>query len=324
MQERYVSDTDRPVLDELAADSWRPYRMLAYGDPNVDLLFAVDAAPGSGHKALGRRLGRFAGGTVANAGCAASAMGCRTQALGRIGDDVDARFLMQAYARHGVDTSRVRAVPGAESACAMVMIEADGEKALVYAPLAGSPFDTPTLEAALRESALLYAMPYDIAEYTKVHALARVAGTLLAIDVETAMAPGGGDIERLLSLADIVFMNELTYLSVFGKAPEPEHMRRLLALGPRVLAVTRGAAGALAVTRYGIAQQSAFPAAPIDCTGAGDCFNGAFVAALFEGRSLRAALRFACAAASFAVSRLGAREGIPTRALVDQLLGVRG
>lgn len=319
-----MTDAGRPVFDQLAADLWRPYRMLAYGDPNVDLLFAVDAAPASGHKTLGRRLGRFAGGTVANAGCAASAMGCRTQALGRIGDDADAPFLMQAYARHGVDTSRVRAVPGAESACAMVMIEADGEKALVYAPLTGSSFDTPTLEAALRESALLYAMPYDIAEYTKLHALARAADTLLAIDVEAAMAPRSGDIERLFNLADIVFMNELTYLSVFGHAPEPERMRRLLALGPRVLVVTRGAAGAFAVTRYATAQQSAFPAAPIDCTGAGDCFNGAFVAALFEGRGLRAALRFACAAASFAVSRLGAREGIPSRAQVDLLLGVRG
>ncbi|WP_123070072.1 carbohydrate kinase family protein [Massilia aurea] len=206
----------------------------------------------------------------------------------------------------------------------MVMIEADGEKALVYAPLAGSSFDTPTLGAALWESALLYAMPYDFAEYAKLHALARAAGTLLAIDVEAAMAQRSGDIERLLNLADIVFMNEVTYLSVFGQAPEPEHMRHLLALGPRVLVVTRGAAGALAVTRYATAQQSAFPAAPIDCTGAGDCFNGAFVAALFEGRSLRAALRFACAAASFAVSRLGAREGIPSRAQVDQLLGARG
>jgi sugar/nucleoside kinase (ribokinase family) len=315
-----VNEAAIRLIDELGANLRRPYRMLAYGDPNVDLLFAVDAVPGSGHKTLGRRLGRFAGGTVANAGCAAGAMGCRIQAFGRVGDDHDAHFLLQAYARHGVDTSHVRAVPDADSACAMVMLEANGEKALVYAPLAGTPFDASTLDAALRESALLYAMPYDIAEYAEVHALARAAGTLLAIDVEPAMVPLSGDIERLLRLADIVFMNELTYLSVFGRAPEPAHMRGLLALGPQVLAVTRGAAGALAISRHGAAQQGVFPVTPIDCTGAGDCFNGAFLAALFEGHDLDAALRFACAAASFAVARLGAREGIPTRVQVDELV----
>ena len=312
--------TSQHLLDELAPVLNRPFRVLAYGDPNVDLVFAVAQPPASDQKVLGRHLGRFAGGTVANAGCAAAALGCRTQAFGRVGADDDGRFLLEASALHGVATQYVRTMAAAQSACAMIMLEPGGEKALVYGPLPGSPFDAAALSAALSASTLVYAMPYDLEEFVSVRALARARGTLVAIDVEAAMAPHDGDGDRLMGLADIVFMNEATYRHLFGCAPALAHMRGMLARGPRILVVTRGGAGALAVTRTAGAGQDAFSATLVDSTGAGDCFNGAFLAALFEGASLQGCLRFACAAASHAVAQLGARSGIPSRARVDALL----
>ena len=315
-----MNNADRPVLDELIVDLDRPYRLLAFGDPNVDLMFAVAHAPASDQKVMGRSLGRFAGGTVANAGCAAAAMGCRTQAVGRVGSDEDGHFLRAAFVQHGVSVDLVQTVAAAHSACAMIMLEPGGEKALVYAPLPGTAFDMDTMVTALTRSSVLYAMPYDSAEFTGVHALARASGTVVVIDIESAMAPRAGDIERLLGHADVVFMNATTYVDLFGRAPDTGHMRSLLAHGVKVLVVTCGAAGALAVTQRGVASQSARVVTVLDSTGAGDCFNGAFVAALLEGQSLRACLRFACAAASFVVAQVGARSGVPTRARVDALL----
>jgi ribokinase/sulfofructose kinase len=84
--------------------------------------------------------------------------------------------------------------------------------------------------------------------------------------------------------------------------------------------VTCGARGALAVTRDAQLFQPAFPATLVDSTGAGDCFNGAFLTALLEGQALDAALRFACAAASIAVGATGARSALPTRGQLDRLL----
>lgn len=311
------------MLTLLGADLARPWRLLAYGDPNVDLVFGVERVPRADQKALGRRLGSFAGGTVANAGCAASALGCATQAFGRVGADAEGEFLVGEYRRFGVDTARVRRVAGTPSACAMVMLEPWGEKALVYAPMAGSPFDPPALADALAAATLLYAMPYDIDEFTALHALARAAGSVLALDVETAMAPARGDIERLLALADIVFMNEATYRHAFAADPDPQRLHALLALGPRILVVTRGASGAMAAAAGDVRSHAAFRADAVDATGAGDCFNGAFLAALCEGADLHGCLRFACAAASFAVARFGARSGMPSRAQVDALLAPR-
>ncbi|MGO4569746.1 carbohydrate kinase family protein [Rhizobium sp. 2YAF20] len=65
---------------------------------------------------------------------------------------------------------------------------------------------------------------------------------------------------------------------------------------------------------------SRFPVKMVDATGAGDCFNGALLAACFDGLSLRDSLVFGCAAASVAVSVIGARTALPNKAQVNARL----
>ena len=63
----------------------RAFDILAYGDPNIDLVFATDEVPRADEKALGRRIGAFPGGTVSNFACAASRLGTRVAGFGRVG-----------------------------------------------------------------------------------------------------------------------------------------------------------------------------------------------------------------------------------------------
>jgi sugar/nucleoside kinase (ribokinase family) len=81
----------------------------------------------------------------------------------------------------------------------------------------------------------------------------------------------------------------------------------LLARGPRAVIVKRGRDGASLYTAAGAATVPAYRAAPIDPTGAGDAFAGAFTARLASlGRTddtaLRDALAHGSAAASFAIA----------------------
>lgn len=298
----------------------RRFDLLAFGDPNIDLVFAVARAPAADQKVLGRRLPPFAGGTVANVACAASLLGRPTLAYGRIGGDADGAFLAREYVRFGVAIDHLRAVPETPSAAALVLIEASGEKALVYSPMPGPTLLADTLAAALRECRLLYAMPYDFDEFVQTQRMARAAGVMVAIDVEAAMAPDPAHLGRLLALCDLVFMNETTYRGLVGRAPQLADMTELLRDGPRMLVVTCGPRGAMAVTRGRAVMQPAFETTVVDSTGAGDSFNGAFLAALLEGQALPAALRFACAAGSIAVTAAGARSALPTRAQIDAVL----
>ena len=300
----------------------RRFDLLAFGDPNIDLLFTVDRAPAADQKVLGRRLPPYAGGTVANVACAASLLGRPTLAYGRIAGDAEGAFLSREYERFGVALDHLRVVPGATSPTALIIIEASGEKALVYSPMPGPTLDEETFAAALAQSRLLYAMPYDLPEFERLHALSRAAGVPIAIDIEAAMVADRDRLQRLLAMADLVFMNDSTYRAVTGSGPEAAGMADLLGHGPRMLVVTCGAHGAMLAARepdLAIAQR-AFPATVVDATGAGDSFNGAFLAALLEGQVPADALRFACAAGSIAVTATGARSALPTRAQLKALL----
>lgn len=308
------------MSDFLHFPQGRPFDLLAFGDPNIDLLFTVDRAPQADQKVLGRRLPPYAGGTVANVACAAGLLGRPTLAYGRIADDDEGEFLRREYERFGVVTSHLLVVPGATSPTALIIIEANGEKALVYSPMPGPTLHAESFAAALAQSRLLYAMPYNLPEFEQLHALARAAGVPLAIDIETAMVPDRAHLHRLLSLCDLAFMNDTTYRAILGAAPQEEGMAGLLEFGARMLVISCGARGAMLVTRDQAITQPAFAAEVVDSTGAGDSFSGAFLAALLEGQPLEDALRFACAAGSIAVTATGARSALPTRAQVAALL----
>jgi sugar/nucleoside kinase (ribokinase family) len=58
----------------------------------------------------------------------------------------------------------------------------------------------------------------------------------------------------------------------------------------------------------------------VDTLGAGDVFHGAFALAITEKQDLRAALRFASAAAALKCTRFGGAFAAPQRAEVEALL----
>jgi ribokinase len=90
-----------------------------------------------------------------------------------------------------------------------------------------------------------------------------------------------------------------------------------------VAAVAAPVEGPLGATRVGdlrIWEVPAATVAAVDSTGAGDAFCGALAAALAEGRPLAEAVNRAVSAAGLATTRVGAREGMPTAAELEEFL----
>ena len=84
--------------------------------------------------------------------------------------------------------------------------------------------------------------------------------------------------------------------------------------------VTLGSHGCLAFSDRVPVFQTALAVTPVDTTGAGDTFCGAFTAALGQQSALGGALRLASAAAALACTRMGAQSSIPQRSEVDAFL----
>ena len=298
----------------------RRWRLLSYGDPCVDLVTAVAGLPERGGKVLGRPVGVLSGGTTSNFVCAAGRLGLASAVFGRVGDDAHGAMLRDSIAGFGVATDHLRCEAGTPSASAFIMLTPDGEKSIVYQPMAPMVPDRDELAAAAGQAQVVYAMPYDLAEFDLLSTVARAQGALVAIDLEAAVAPDPASMSARAARADIVFFNQAGFVAGTGQEPDFASMRGLLALGPRLVVVTLGAAGAMAVSATEQAAQAAFPARVVDATGAGDSFNAAFLARWLEGGALAEALRFGCAAASCTVAAAGAKSALPDRRQVEALL----
>lgn len=135
-------------------------------------------------------------------------------------------------------------------------------------------------------------------------------------------------VERLVALADVVKASDEDITWLYPDATVAEVLERWLALGPAVVVVTRGGAGADALCARGSVHVDAPSADVADTIGAGDSFMAGLLAALSDlkllGGGSRAALhtihrrdvalavRFAIRCATITVSRPGADP--PSRA----------
>jgi sugar/nucleoside kinase (ribokinase family) len=88
----------------------------------------------------------------------------------------------------------------------------------------------------------------------------------------------------------------------------------------RVLCVTLGERGAIALDDDGIHYVPAFAVDAVDTTGSGDVFRAGFLYALLRGWSTEETLRFANAAAAVSCTRLGALGGIPSLEEVEAMV----
>ncbi len=300
----------------------RRWDLLAFGDPCMDLSLDVDQWPEAGGKVMARAAGHSAGGTTANAACALSRLGGRSAVFGRVGADLFGEQLRRSLRDDGVDVEHLQVAAGLPSGLALSLLPPGGDRGLVVAPMAAAPppFPTQRLHDALLQSRVLYAMPRDLAELTRLSQLARRTGTRVALDLEPAVVGDAQALSQQLPLADLVFFNEAGFRAGTGEAPSADGLRRLLDQGPSCVVVTLGAQGAIAADRDGVVRQAAFDVPVRDTTGAGDAFNAAFVLARLEGQSLAAGLRFACAVSSFVIAEVGARAGLPSRVAVEARL----
>ena len=87
-----------------------------------------------------------------------------------------------------------------------------------------------------------------------------------------------------------------------------------------VLALKNGSKGCTLYTRDEIVSLGVYLTDNIDPTGAGDCFDGAFICGLLEGKSVTDSAKMATAAASLNTATLGPMEGYISRETIEKII----
>lgn len=266
--------------------------------------------------------GQRFGGAPANFACHAALHGARVAMLSAVGDDPRGREATAILRRFGLDPSLVQTIADAPTGAVGVSVDAAGKP--TFEIHAGSAWDriawTPALETHLAGVEAIYfgtlgqRDPVSRATIRRALAVAKSRGRLRVLDVNLRR-PFFDDalIRESIAEASVLKLSddELdAVLAACGVPHGPDHTASLRALLVRhrldLVALTRGAAGALLVSATAVIDQPGIPTMVRDTVGAGDSFTAALVVGLLRGEPLNTLARVACETAAAVCAHSGA------------------
>ncbi|MVT49607.1 ribokinase [Bradyrhizobium yuanmingense] len=300
-------------------------RVFVAGSINMDVVATADRHPRVGETVAGRQVLYFPGGKGANQAVAASRLGARTTLIGRLGRDSFGAELKAFLGEQGIDLGYVVETAEAHTGTAIITV-AEADNTIVVVPGANGLVGAddvkvvPLLKGDVAVSQFEIPLPTIAAFFHR----ARAAGAVTVLNPAPAQKMPG----ELLALVDILVLNEteLGFLAGGELSDDDEAAkiidvaRKLQARQDQTICVTLGKRGVLALAGREEISVAGRVVKALDTTGAGDCFVGALAAQLADGAALRDALRFANAAASISVQRMGAGPSMPTAAEVTAVL----
>jgi ribokinase len=293
----------------MAVASTPMFDVCVVGSANLDLVATAARAPAPGETVLGHSYAEHAGGKGLNQAVAAARSGANTAFVGALGADEAGARLQHVLESDGIDHAGVDILDGVPTGRALITVGDDGENSIVVVPGANAEVVVGSIPDALVVLAQLE-IPLDAV--ADAFRLARSSGATTVLNP----APAAELPDGLLSLTDIVIPNQHE-LSLLGGS------EALLRRGPRAVIVTLGSEGAMWFSTTGSTEIPPLPVEPVDTTGAGDAFCGAFCARLAAGDPIGTALSWAAVAGALATTVAGAVPSLPHTAAIRAALGDR-
>ncbi|MGC2402019.1 MAG: ribokinase [Acidobacteriaceae bacterium] len=297
-------------------------KLLVVGSINIDLVACANRLPAPGETILGRTFDVFNGGKGANQAVAIGKLDAPVQMIAALGTDLFTERLLSGLKAAGVDTGAVQMLAGP---CGVAHISRadNGENSIIVISGANNMISPAYIDA--HEEAVRTAGMILVQLETPLEAVIRLAEIAFATKTPLMLDPAPAQPlpDNLLARTTWLTPNETEAQTLLGQVTlDPAAAAaKLLAMGPRNVAIKLGSKGVFLAGRDCPAQQvPAFPVTPVDTTAAGDCFNAAFAVALTRGKPPAEAARYGAAAAAISVTRAGAQPSLPTSSEVEAFL----
>jgi 2-dehydro-3-deoxygluconokinase len=291
--------------------------ILALGEAMVEFNQTADAG--------GRLYLQGFGGDTSNFAVSAARQGATVGYLSALGDDVYGDMLRAMWKSEGIDDSGV--VTDADAFTAIYFVTHDAAGHHFHFFRTGSAASRLTLAqlppASLARTRVLHVSGISLAisataRETCLAAMraARAAGAMVSFDTNHRprlwpLATARAATDEAMGLCDICLPSHDDLAALTGLAGPEAMVAHCLARGARIVALKHGAGGAWVADRTRVVRIAPHPCRPVDATGAGDAFGGAFVARIVAGDDLEAAGRYAAATAALSTEGYGAVEPIP-------------
>jgi sugar/nucleoside kinase (ribokinase family) len=285
-------------------ETWVP-DLIVIGDVMLDVTVSSAALARGGDVHGAVRIDP--GGSAANVAVWAADAGAAVRLHGCVGDDVAGGVLRESLKQHRVEPEFV--TTASRQTGAMLVVTDPGKRSMVAHRGANSSLAVASLPELLEAGAVFvsgYTLLDANTEAVARAALARARATVVAVDAGSwplIERRGAGWFVDATRQATLLFANEHEAEALTGV--RDEDAARRLAAHYEMAVVKLGAQGAVLAWGETVVRVAAPAVVEIDATGAGDAFDGAFLAALVQGASPPEALERACAAGARCAAQPG-------------------
>jgi ribokinase len=303
-------------------------KIVVVGSSNTDMVVKLSHLPRPGETVIHGSFAMAAGGKGANQAVAAARAGGDVTLLTKVGNDLFGSQALEAFRNDGINVEFVGIDASRPSGVALIFVDENGENSIGVASGANSEFHPSDLSQALDfiASADILLVQLEIPNITVEAAIRCAAQAGVRVILNPAPARKF-DVEVLQqvsvitpNLAEAEMLSDTPFL---GDNSLETAARVLLSKGVGAVVVTLGARGAFLAEAKTFEIIRGFSVESVDTTAAGDVFNGALAVSIGEGSDLRAAVRFANAAAALSVQKLGAQPSAPRRSEILDFLSAR-
>ncbi|MFI6952865.1 carbohydrate kinase family protein [Nocardia sp. NPDC050408] len=289
--------------------------VIALGAHVLDILVRpVAAVPEGQQTALVEDIRITPAGTAAGTALTLAKLGASVRTAGAIGTDTSGDILLALLAKAGIDTKLVVRKQDQPTSSSVLPVRPNGERPSLHL-LGANPFYT--LDdidwAALTAADHLHLGGPELigpAIAARILQHAKDNGVSTSVDLIAPGALGSLDaIAEVLPHTDYFLPNDEQVLGFTGTTDLMAGCEVLKDAGAGILAITRGADGALLVGPDNHQHIPAFAVDVVDTTGCGDAFSAGFIRAIALGRNLRAAAILGNAVAALVARGLGSDHG---------------
>jgi sulfofructose kinase len=250
------------------------------------------------------------GGQVASAMVACSRWGLRARYVGKIGGDEAGKLQVKEMKREGVDARWIIAKNSSSQSAYILVDEPSGERTVLWKrdpSIALRPTDLN--RRWLAGARVLLVDGHDTAAATRAAQWARQSRIEVVADLDN-LYPG---VQALLHFVDFPITSKDFPERLTGEEDLLKSLPRIhREFKCRMIVATLGRLGSLAWDGAQFILCPGFRVEPVDTTGAGDIFHGAFIYCLTQKFELKETLEFCCAAAAINCTASGARGKIAT------------
>lgn len=295
--------------------------IIVIGSANIDMVMQTKRVPEAGETLHGEGFFLAAGGKGANQAVACAKMGAKTWLLGKVGDDIFGKSIMDNLTRYGVQLDYLTVEPGVSSGVAAITVSDGNNRILLHggANAKVTPADIDGFrDEILSASAVMLQLEIPLAAVCRAIEIAKGK-----VPVFLNPAPAVPLDESVLEGVDYFTPNEIestlyTGVQIQSREDAFRALDVLKQKGIRYPLITLGDKGVAYFNGTENVHKPAPQVEAVDTTAAGDTFSGTLAAMIVSGKSMDEAVEDAVRAASLSVTRPGAQDSIPYLAEIQR------